>query len=151
MSWSISASRSNSGQTLAIIGATGSGKTTLVSLIPRFYDATSGQVSWSTGVDVREYTASTRCTTSLGYVTQKAVLFSGTVEDNVFFGQSKAAARRTRRCKPRFPCRRLRNSWTNYPEKARSIRIAQLGRERLRRAEAAAFHRACAGTERRKF
>ena len=76
------------GQTLAIIGATGSGKTTLASLIPRFYDATAGTVLVD-GLDVREYTFDALYN-KLGYVTQKAVLFSGTVEDNVFFGQSAA-------------------------------------------------------------
>ena len=77
------------GKTLAIIGATGSGKTTLVSLIPRFYDATEGQVLVD-GVDVRDYTFDALYD-RLGYVTQKAVLFSGTIRDNVFFGESAAA------------------------------------------------------------
>ena len=76
------------GQTLAIIGATGSGKTTLVSLIPRFYDATQGEVLVD-GVNVRDY-AFDALYDRLGYVTQKAVLFSGTVRDNVFFGESRA-------------------------------------------------------------
>ena len=74
------------GKTLAIIGATGSGKTTLVSLIPRFYDATGGQVLVD-GVDVKDYTFDALYD-RLGYVTQKAVLFSGTIRDNVFFGES---------------------------------------------------------------
>ena len=76
------------GQTLAVIGATGSGKTTLVSLIPRFYDATQGEVLVD-GVNVRDY-AFDALYDRLGYVTQKAVLFSGTVHDNVFFGESRA-------------------------------------------------------------
>ncbi len=76
------------GQTLAIIGATGSGKTTMVSLIPRFYDATQGEVLVD-GVNVRDY-AFDALYDRLGYVTQKAVLFSGTVRDNVFFGESRA-------------------------------------------------------------
>ena len=80
----------NQGETLAIIGATGSGKSTLVSLIPRFYDATSGQVLVD-GVDVKDY-AFNVLYDKLGYVTQKAVLFSGSIRDNVFFGESKAAA-----------------------------------------------------------
>ncbi len=78
--------RVEKGQTLAIIGATGSGKTTLVSLIPRFYDATAGQVLVD-GVDVKDYTFDTLYD-KLGYVTQKAVLFSGSIKDNVFFGES---------------------------------------------------------------
>ena len=74
------------GQTLAIIGATGSGKTTLVGLIPRFYDATDGEVLID-GVNVKDYTFDALYD-RLGYVTQKAVLFAGTVQDNVFFGES---------------------------------------------------------------
>ena len=76
------------GQTLAVIGATGSGKTTLVNLIPRFYDATQGEVLVD-GINVRDY-AFDALYDRLGYVTQKAVLFSGTVRDNVFFGESRA-------------------------------------------------------------
>lgn len=78
--------RVEKGQTLAIIGATGSGKTTLVSLIPRFYDATAGQVLVD-GVNVKDYTFDALYD-KLGYVTQKAVLFSGSIKDNVFFGES---------------------------------------------------------------
>lgn len=78
----------NKGETLAIIGATGSGKTTLISLIPRFYDATRGEVLVD-GVNVRDYTFDALYD-KLGYVTQKAVLFSGTIRDNVLFGESAA-------------------------------------------------------------
>ena len=74
------------GQTMAIIGATGSGKTTLVSLIPRFYDATQGEVLVD-GVNVKELSFDALYD-KLGYVTQKAMLFSGTVRDNIFFGRS---------------------------------------------------------------
>ncbi len=76
------------GQTLAVIGATGSGKTTLVSLIARFYDATSGEVMVD-GVNVKDYTFDALYD-RIGYVTQKAVLFAGTVKDNIFFGESTA-------------------------------------------------------------
>lgn len=82
--------RIDKGQTLAIIGATGSGKTTLISLIPRFYDATAGDVMVD-GVNVKDYSFDTLYN-KLGYVTQKAVLFSGSIEDNVFFGESEAAS-----------------------------------------------------------
>lgn len=78
----------NKGETLAIIGATGSGKTTLISLIPRFYDAARGEVLVD-GVNVRDYTFDALYD-KLGYVTQKAVLFSGTIRDNVLFGESAA-------------------------------------------------------------
>lgn len=81
--------RIGKGQTLAIIGATGSGKTTLVGLIPRFYDATEGEVLVD-GVNVKDLDLDTLYN-KLGYVTQKAVLFSGSIKDNVFFGQSAAA------------------------------------------------------------
>lgn len=76
----------NKGQTLAIIGATGSGKTTLISLIPRFYDATDGEVLVD-GVNVKNYKFDTLYD-KLGYVTQKAVLFAGSIRENVFFGES---------------------------------------------------------------
>lgn len=78
----------NKGQTLAIIGATGSGKTTLISLIPRFYDATEGEVLVD-GVNVKDYKFDTLYD-KLGYVTQKAVLFAGSIRENVFFGESAA-------------------------------------------------------------
>ena len=78
------------GETLAIIGATGSGKTTLVQLIPRFYDATEGEVLID-GVNVKDYSFDALYD-KLGYVTQKAVLFSGTVRDNVLFGESAAGS-----------------------------------------------------------
>ena len=80
----------NKGETMAIIGATGSGKTTLISLIPRFYDATAGEVLVD-GVNVRDYRFDALYR-KLGYVTQKAVLFAGTIRDNIFFGESNAPA-----------------------------------------------------------
>ena len=75
------------GQTLAIIGATGSGKSTLVSLIARFYDATAGQILLD-GVNIRELTFEALYN-KLGYITQKAVLFSGTVRENIAFGEKE--------------------------------------------------------------
>lgn len=76
----------NRGETLAIIGATGSGKTTLISLIPRFYDATSGEVLVD-GVNVSEYSFDALYN-RLGYITQKATLFSGSIKENIAFGES---------------------------------------------------------------
>ncbi len=76
------------GETIAFIGATGSGKTTLISLAARFYDATSGQVLVD-GRDVREYTFDALYD-RIGYVTQKAVLFAGDIRENVLFGESRA-------------------------------------------------------------
>jgi len=83
--------RAEKGQTVAIIGATGCGKTTLVGLAARFYDPTEGQVLVD-GVDVREYSFD-GLYDKLGYVTQKAVLFSGSVRSNVSFGESAASNR----------------------------------------------------------
>lgn len=72
------------GETTAIIGSTGSGKSTLVNLIPRFFDVTKGQVLVN-GIDVREMTQK-QLRDKLGYVPQKAILFSGTIESNVCYG-----------------------------------------------------------------
>lgn len=80
--------RVNKGETIAFIGATGSGKTTLISLAARFYDATSGQVLVD-GRDVREYSFDALYD-RIGYVTQKAVLFAGDIRENVLFGESGA-------------------------------------------------------------
>ena len=72
------------GETVAFIGSTGSGKTTVVNLIPRFYDVTAGAV-YVDGVNVKEYD-SAALTSKIGYVSQKAVLFSGDVTGNVTYG-----------------------------------------------------------------
>lgn len=74
------------GETVAIIGSTGSGKSTLINLIPRFYDVTEGEVLVA-GVNVREYSQHA-LRDKIGYVSQKATLFSGTVRDNIAFGDS---------------------------------------------------------------
>ena len=76
----------NKGETVGIIGGTGSGKSTLVNLIPRFYDVTSGSVLIDS-VDVRDYKLSTLYD-KLGYVSQKAVMFQGTIRDNVSYGSN---------------------------------------------------------------
>lgn len=77
------------GQTIGIIGSTGSGKTTLVQMIPRLYDATSGQVLVD-GVDVREYSLR-NLREGVGMVLQKNVLFSGTIEENLRWGFEDAS------------------------------------------------------------
>lgn len=74
------------GETVAFIGSTGSGKSTLINLIPRFYDATEGQVLIG-GRDVREYTLE-ELHNKIGYVPQKAVIFSGTIKSNIVFGEN---------------------------------------------------------------
>lgn len=73
------------GETVAFIGSTGSGKTSLINLIPRFYDVTDGEVLVD-GVDVRDY-KQTALRDKIGYVPQKAVLFDGSVSDNVNYGE----------------------------------------------------------------
>ncbi len=77
------------GQTTAFVGSTGSGKSTLVNLIPRFYDVTEGEILVD-GANIRDL-AQTDLRAKIGYVSQKAMLFSGTVEDNVKYGDPKAA------------------------------------------------------------
>ncbi len=74
------------GETVAFIGSTGCGKSTLINLIPRFYDATEGQVLVD-GIDVRKYTLQ-QLRNKLGYIPQRSVLFTGTVSSNVAFGSS---------------------------------------------------------------
>ena len=78
--------KANRGETIAFIGATGSGKSTLINLIPRFYDATEGEVLVD-GVNVKEYDQK-YLRNKLGYVSQKVTLFEGTVESNVAFGEN---------------------------------------------------------------
>lgn len=78
--------KAHKGETVAFIGATGSGKSTLINLIPRFYDATEGEV-FVDGVNVKEYSLEA-LHNKLGVVPQRAVMFSGTVESNVAFGDN---------------------------------------------------------------
>ena len=77
------------GQTTAFIGSTGSGKTTLINLIPRFFDVSAGQILLD-GVDIRDLKLSDLYS-QIGYVPQKGVLFSGTVKSNVTYGNKKAS------------------------------------------------------------
>jgi len=74
------------GETVAFIGSTGSGKSTLINLVPRFYDATEGEVLVD-GVNVKDYDLE-HLNNKLGYVSQRAVMFSGTVASNVSYGNS---------------------------------------------------------------
>ena len=116
--------RVGKGQTLAIIGATGSGKSTLIGLIPRFYDVTGGQVLVD-GRDVREFTFDALYD-RLGYVTQRATLFSGTVQSNVFFG-SGSAPETDETLQKALDLSQAAEFVNSYPEGAQH-RIAQLGR-----------------------
>ncbi len=78
--------KANKGETVAIIGSTGSGKSTLINLIPRFYDVTDGEVLVD-GVNVKDYTLEA-LNNKLGYVSQKAVLFQGTIRSNIIYGDN---------------------------------------------------------------
>lgn len=77
----------NTGETVAFIGSTGSGKSTLINLIPRFYDATDGEILIN-GINVKEYKEE-YLNNIIGYVPQKAVMFSGTIKSNIAYGKSK--------------------------------------------------------------
>ena len=79
--------KAHKGETIAFIGSTGSGKTTIINLIPRFYDATDGEILVD-GVNVKDYKQSS-LHNKIGYVSQKAVIFNGTVNENVSYGEKK--------------------------------------------------------------
>jgi len=76
----------NKGETIAFIGSTGSGKSTLINLVPRFYDVTDGEILID-GVNVKEYTQES-LHNKIGYVPQKAVMFTGTISENVAYGDN---------------------------------------------------------------
>ena len=78
--------KANKGDTVAFIGSTGSGKSTLINLVPRFYDVTEGEVLVD-GINVKEYSEEA-LNNKLGYVPQKAVMFNGTVSSNVAYGSN---------------------------------------------------------------
>ena len=78
--------KANKGETVAFIGSTGSGKSTLINLIPRFYDVTDGEVLVD-GINVKDYTKES-LHNKLGYIPQKAVMFTGTVTSNVTYGEN---------------------------------------------------------------
>ena len=78
--------KANKGETVAFIGSTGSGKSTLINLIPRFYDVTEGEILID-GVNVKQYKKSA-LHNKIGYIPQKAVMFTGTVKENVTYGDS---------------------------------------------------------------
>ena len=80
--------KANRGETIAFIGSTGSGKSTLINLIPRFYDVTEGEVLVN-GVNVKDYKLESLYN-YIGYIPQKAVIFSGTVSENVSYGKGKS-------------------------------------------------------------
>ncbi len=109
---------------MAIIGATGSGKTTLAELLPRLYDATEGEITID-GVNVKDYTFDALYD-KLGYVPQKAALFSGTIWDNVYFGES-VAEESENALDFALEASQAKEFVDKLPDKT-SHRIAQLGR-----------------------
>lgn len=76
----------NKGDTVAFIGSTGSGKSTLINLVPRFYDITAGEILID-GINIKNYNLKT-LRNKMGYISQKAIMFSGTVKDNLLFGEN---------------------------------------------------------------
>ena len=78
--------RANKGETVAFIGSTGSGKSTLINLVPRFYDVTEGEVLVD-GINVKDYTQDF-LHNKIGYVTQKAVIFNDTINNNIAYGEN---------------------------------------------------------------
>ena len=116
--------RVEKGQTLAIIGATGSGKTTLVNLIPRLYDATDGEVLID-GVNVKDYSFDALYD-KIGFVAQKSVLFSGTIKSNVFLGDS-TAEKSEENLKDAIEVSQSEEFIAKLPEKE-EYHVAQLGR-----------------------
>lgn len=114
----------NEGETLAIIGATGSGKTTLINLVARLYDATEGEVLVD-GVNVKDYEFASLYN-KLGFCTQKAILFSGTIKDNVLMGESANGFEESD-LKKALTVSQSSEFVEKLPEKA-DYRIAQSGR-----------------------
>ena len=112
------------GETVAFIGATGSGKTTLINLIPRFYDASKGQVLVD-GVDVRDYRQKD-LRNRIGYVSQKATLFRGTVFSNVAYGENGRPAIGTQEVKEAVSIAQAADFVERMPEKYEGV-IAQGG------------------------
>ncbi len=86
--WTTSILTVEPGQTVAVLGATGAGKSTLVNLVPRFYDVTTGRITLD-GVDIRELAHDTLLS-QIAIVPQETILFSGTVRDNIRYGRPDA-------------------------------------------------------------
>ena len=128
--------RVEQGQTLAIIGATGCGKTTLISLMARFYDATKGEVLID-GVNVKDYSFK-GLYNKLGYITQKAVLFAGSIRENVTFGQSQEGF--NEEAVDMALAVSQSKEFVDKTGEGKDYQITQLGKNV---SEAAAFHRPC--------
>ncbi|MBQ6687165.1 MAG: ABC transporter ATP-binding protein [Bacilli bacterium] len=116
--------KANQGETVAFIGTTGSGKSTLINLIPRFYDATDGEVLID-GVNVREMNLE-YLNNKIGYVSQKAILFKGSIKENISFGVSKKGKPALKKIKEAIKIAQGEDFVLNMPEKYNS-EIAQSG------------------------
>jgi ATP-binding cassette subfamily B protein len=125
------------GQTIGIIGLTGSGKSTLIQLMSRFYDPTGGQILVD-GIDLRKYDLDT-LRRSIGLVSQDVFLFSDTAEGNIAFGNPEYAIRRCCTCRPGCGSRRI------HPQDAGRVRHyrGREGRRTVRRTASADFTRPC--------
>ena len=125
------------GQTTAIIGSTGSGKSTMINLIPRFYDVTEGFITLD-GKDVRTLTQHD-LREELGYVPQKGVLFSGTIASNILYGNPDGSEAEMKEAAE------IAQATEFIEEKHKKLRKSdRTGRfQRIRRSEAASFYRTC--------
>lgn len=106
--------RANKGETVAFIGSTGSGKSTLINLVPRFYDVTDGEV-FVDGIDVREYKQDA-LRNKIGYVSQKAVMFDGTVTSNVAYGDNGKGKKDSKKVKDAVRVAQAKNFVEKMPK-----------------------------------
>ncbi len=116
--------RAEAGETVAFIGSTGSGKSTLINLVPRFYDATDGEV-FVDGVNVRDYKQKA-LHNRIGYVPQKAVMFNGTVSSNVAYGDNGRGKKSEKEIKQAVKIAQAK-SFVEKMEKDYNAHIAQGG------------------------
>ncbi|MBR3176676.1 ABC transporter ATP-binding protein [Candidatus Saccharibacteria bacterium] len=116
--------RADTGETVAFIGSTGSGKSTLINLVPRFYDVTDGEV-FIDGVDVREYKQDA-LRNKIGYVSQKAVMFDGSVSSNVAYGDNGKGKKSEKQIKAAVRVAQAKNFVEKMPKQYKA-HIAQGG------------------------
>ena len=116
--------RADTGETVAFIGSTGSGKSTLINLVPRFYDVTDGEV-FVDGVDVREYKQDA-LRNKIGYVSQKAVMFDGSVSSNVAYGDNGKGKKSEKQIKAAVRVAQAKNFVEKMPKQYKA-HIAQGG------------------------
>ena len=126
--------KAEKGETIAVIGSTGSGKSTLVNLIPRFYDVTKGRIIVD-GVDVRDMTQKD-VRSRLGYVPQKGVLFSGTIDSNIRYGKTDISVEEVKEAAE------IAQATEFIDAKPETVRFSNFtGRnQRIRWSETASFH-----------